>query len=62
MEKWVTRSLDLVSFPSIVIKCQVLIRDSGVRVPLFIVSPFTRGGKVFTERADHSSILQFLGM
>jgi phospholipase C len=36
--------------------------QSGVRVPLFIVSPFTRGGKVFTERADHSSILQFLGM
>ncbi|KAF8849972.1 putative hemolytic phospholipase C precursor [Acephala macrosclerotiorum] len=32
----------------------------GIRVPLFIVSPFTRGGKVFTERADHSSIIQFL--
>ncbi|PMD34958.1 putative hemolytic phospholipase C precursor [Hyaloscypha variabilis F] len=32
----------------------------GIRVPLWIISPFSRGGKVFTERADHSSILQFL--
>lgn len=35
---------------------------SGPRVPLTIVSPFTRGGKVFTERSDHSSLLLFLGM
>jgi phospholipase C len=33
----------------------------GIRIPLVIVSPFTRGGHVFTERADHSSILLFLG-
>ncbi|KAH8648435.1 putative hemolytic phospholipase C precursor [Xylariales sp. PMI_506] len=32
----------------------------GIRIPLLIISPFTRGGKVFTERGDHSSILQFL--
>ncbi|KAK0387603.1 hypothetical protein NLU13_3849 [Sarocladium strictum] len=32
----------------------------GVRVPLIIISPYTRGGHVFTERADHSSALQFL--
>ncbi|TVY15315.1 Non-hemolytic phospholipase C [Lachnellula arida] len=32
----------------------------GIRVPLWIVSPFTRGGQVFTERADHSSMLLFL--
>lgn len=25
-----------------------------------IISPYTRGGKVFTERGDHSSILMFL--
>jgi phospholipase C len=33
----------------------------GLRIPLFIISPFTRGGHVFTERADHSSIIQFVG-
>jgi phospholipase C len=33
----------------------------GIRIPLIIVSPFTRGGHVFTERADHASILLFLG-
>ncbi|KAG0647116.1 Phosphatidylcholine-hydrolyzing phospholipase C [Hyphodiscus hymeniophilus] len=32
----------------------------GPRIPLYIVSPFTRGGTVFTERADHSSIIMFL--
>ncbi|KAH8892840.1 non-hemolytic phospholipase c [Thozetella sp. PMI_491] len=32
----------------------------GIRIPLMIISPFTRGGKVFTERGDHSSILMFL--
>ncbi|KAL2206868.1 non-hemolytic phospholipase c [Sarocladium strictum] len=32
----------------------------GVRVPLLIISPYTRGGHVFTERADHTSALQFL--
>lgn len=34
----------------------------GVRVPLMIISPFTRGGYVFSERSDHSSIIQFLGI
>lgn len=33
----------------------------GVRIPLMLISPFTRGGHVFTERADHSSMIQFLG-
>ncbi|RFU30264.1 hypothetical protein B7463_g6077, partial [Scytalidium lignicola] len=32
----------------------------GPRIPLYIISPFTRGGSVFTERADHSSIIMFL--
>ncbi|TVY71535.1 Non-hemolytic phospholipase C [Lachnellula suecica] len=32
----------------------------GPRIPLYIVSPFTRGGTVFTERADHSSVIMFL--
>lgn len=33
----------------------------GVRIPLIMISPYTRGGHVFTERGDHSSILLFLG-
>jgi phospholipase C len=32
----------------------------GVRVPCFIVSPWTVGGFVATERFDHTSVLQFL--
>lgn len=32
----------------------------GIRIPLIMISPFTRGGQVFTERGDHSSILLFL--
>ncbi|CAO3624462.1 unnamed protein product [Cunninghamella blakesleeana] len=32
----------------------------GPRVPMIIVSPFTRGGNVFTDVADHSSSLMFL--
>ncbi|TPX12391.1 uncharacterized protein E0L32_006803 [Thyridium curvatum] len=32
----------------------------GFRVPFFIVSPWTRGGKVFTEHADHNSQLLFV--
>ncbi|KAL1859073.1 hypothetical protein VTK73DRAFT_7602 [Phialemonium thermophilum] len=32
----------------------------GIRIPLVIMSPYTRGGHVFTERGDHSSILLFL--
>ncbi|RDW63537.1 hypothetical protein BP6252_11082 [Coleophoma cylindrospora] len=32
----------------------------GIRIPLMIISPFTRGGKVFTERADHSSMIMFV--
>lgn len=38
-----------------------VIAELGVRVPLIIVSPFTRGGKVFTEHADHVSQILFLG-
>lgn len=26
-----------------------------------MISPYTRGGKVFTERGDHSSMILFLG-
>ena len=32
----------------------------GVRVPCFIVSPWTVGGYVATEQFDHTSVLQFL--
>ncbi|KAL2846360.1 phosphoesterase family-domain-containing protein [Aspergillus pseudoustus] len=32
----------------------------GFRVPFYIVSPWTRGGRVFTERADHNSQILFL--
>ena len=33
---------------------------AGVRVPCFIVSPWTVGGYVATEQFDHTSVLQFL--
>jgi phospholipase C len=32
----------------------------GVRVPAFIISPWTVGGYVATEQFDHTSVLQFL--
>ncbi|OXV10860.1 hypothetical protein Egran_01378 [Elaphomyces granulatus] len=32
----------------------------GVRVPFYIVSPWTRGNRVFTERADHNSQILFV--
>ncbi|WPH01291.1 Hypothetical protein R9X50_00412900 [Acrodontium crateriforme] len=32
----------------------------GYRVPFYIVSPWTRGGHVYTEHADHSSQIQFV--
>jgi phospholipase C len=32
----------------------------GFRVPLFLVSPWTRGGWVTSEVSDHTSVLQFL--
>jgi phospholipase C len=32
----------------------------GFRVPLLIVSPFSRGGFVSSERFDHTSLLRFL--
>ncbi|OAA36622.1 Phosphoesterase [Metarhizium rileyi] len=32
----------------------------GWRTPRFIISPWTRGGKVFTEFADHTSDIQFV--
>jgi phospholipase C len=32
----------------------------GFRVPMFVVSPFSRGGRVFSEVADHTSQLRFL--
>ena len=32
----------------------------GFRLPFYIISPFTRGGSVFTEHADHNSQLLFL--
>ncbi len=39
-------------------------RDSpiglGYRVPLVIASPWNRGGKVFSEVSDHTSIIQFM--
>lgn len=32
----------------------------GPRVPRYIISPWTRGGHVFTEPADHTSDIMFL--
>jgi len=32
----------------------------GFRVPLIIVSPWTRGGYVYSEVCDHTSTLKFL--
>ena len=32
----------------------------GFRVPLMIVSPWTRGGYVYSEVADHTSTIKFL--
>jgi phospholipase C len=32
----------------------------GFRVPLLVISPFTRGGLVCSERFDHTSLLRFL--
>jgi phospholipase C len=32
----------------------------GFRLPFYIISPFTRGGSVFTEHADHSSQIMFI--
>lgn len=33
----------------------------GFRVPFTIVSPWTRGGNVFTEMSDHNSQIMFVG-
>ncbi|OZJ02298.1 hypothetical protein BZG36_05071 [Bifiguratus adelaidae] len=33
---------------------------TGHRVPMVVVSPWTRGGNVFTEVSDHTSTLRFL--
>jgi phospholipase C len=32
----------------------------GFRVPMIIASPWSRGGKVYSQVADHTSVLQFL--
>ena len=32
----------------------------GFRLPFYIISPWTRGGHVFTERADHNSQILFV--
>lgn len=32
----------------------------GFRVPMYVISPWTRGGKVFTSPSDHSSQIMFL--
>jgi phospholipase C len=32
----------------------------GFRLPFYVVSPFTRGGNVFTEHADHNSQIMFV--
>ena len=36
-------------------------RFIGFRVPMHIISPWTRGQKVFTEHADHASQIMFVG-
>ena len=37
-----------------------MISRPGFRLPFYIVSPWTRGGSVFTERADHNSQIMFV--
>lgn len=32
----------------------------GIRLPFYIISPWTRGGKVFVEHADHNSQIMFI--
>ncbi|EFA84412.1 hypothetical protein PPL_02444 [Heterostelium album PN500] len=32
----------------------------GFRVPLLVISPWTKGGNVFTELTDHTSVTQFI--
>jgi phospholipase C len=32
----------------------------GPRVPRYIISPYTRGGNVFTETSDHNSDIMFV--
>jgi len=32
----------------------------GFRVPLIIISPWTRGGYVYSEVTDHTSVIKFL--
>ncbi|KAK2831959.1 hypothetical protein FQN49_006997 [Arthroderma sp. PD_2] len=32
----------------------------GWRLPFYVISPFTRGGRVFTEHADHTSQILFV--
>ena len=34
--------------------------DQGARVPRYIISPWTQGGNVFTEPADHTSDMLFV--
>jgi phospholipase C len=33
---------------------------AGFRVPFYMISPWTRGNRVFTERADHNSHILFV--
>ncbi len=33
----------------------------GYRVPFYVISPWTRGGRVYTEHADHNSQIMFVG-
>lgn len=37
-----------------------LTRFLGFRVPFYMISPWTRGNRIFTERADHNSQILFL--
>jgi phospholipase C len=43
---------------SLYFKCTDIVL--GFRLPFYIVSPFTRGGNVFTEHADHNSQIMFI--
>lgn len=44
-----------------IISCHIIQANlSGLRVPFYMVSPWTRGNRVFTERADHNSQILFL--
>ena len=52
-------SLDLAGY-WIFLTGQSILTILGFRVPFYMISPWTRGNRVFTERADHNSQILFV--